>query len=585
MEELQSLLVTTFSCSQPINRQGAEERLREISYDTLAYYATMKQLLLSRTTLEVKKSAVCHMKSIVKSGGNFSEAIKVLTEVVLEGGEVKDSITDLLVYIMTTSNERCHYKRQLSSIIQQLPVSHQQIDLAGVLLNSLEHDFPVTSELTATLVQTLLVLMRSNDFVGHLSMTQTLQSCTERLQILDPSMLKDIAKIPNLVDFLAWVVSNGSDIYQETPKAIASLKSAAISALNALLNHSSDSVKPVASMLLPNLASSLAIVQGQLSAYEIDDQTEMKKLVSDSLQFLQSCLDQHIEPEFFKQNIVQIVDHVIGWLVLTDNEIANFEESPQEFTSLANEVCERNDYFSHKVSAAALLSSVFIKLEGAAYYTVNKLCKLIEETLPTPEDIGKELKLDLALMTLCAVSSELVGKNGLLSMIDTVLIQNLEELLGSPSDIVKSRICLMMEKFGVNLMGSNPTHYDEMLEFLINQLDSQSKAVRLQASSAVFLIISDADCMARIEHVLSDIGSLLISQVCKSKEKDTFEALKDYILNYGDFVVGDCARLIEVTVRRILAEGTKLNIIVAKCFNLLKAVCAYYCKDWSVSCT
>mmetsp|Transcript_30014 Transcript_30014/g.53234 ORF Transcript_30014/g.53234 Transcript_30014/m.53234 type:complete len:856 (-) Transcript_30014:2651-5218(-) len=581
MEELQHLLTLTFSSSQTGSRMDAECRLKEMSGDTYTYIGMMKQLLLSPVALDVKKSAVNHMRATVKEGGNYEEVLKMLTEVVLAGCEVKEHITDLLVYILTTSKDRCFYKRQLSIGIQQLPVSHEQIELTGVLLNSLEQGFPLTSELTAIAVSTLQTLMESQDFVLHNAMCKAMQSCVDRLQLLHPQMLHDIVKIPKLIDFLAWIVSNDSTIYSQSPKNVASLKSSSVSALNTLLNCSADYVKFVAAYLLPSLASSLASVQVQLSAYESSDQFEIKKLVSDALQFMQSCLDQSIEMDFFTQNTFELVDHIIGWMVLSDAELESFAESPQEFTSLANEVCERTDFFNHKVSAAAMLSSVFLKLDGAAFYIIDKLCGIITETLPAPEDIGKELKLDLALMTLSAVSSELEGRSGLLIRIDQTLIEGMDELLNSPSDIVRSRICLLMEKLGSNLLYSNPTHYDDMLEFLINQLDSENKALRLQASSSVFSIISDPDCMIRIEHVLSDIGGLLVSQVIKSKEKDTFDALKDYILNYGEYIIGDAARLVEATVLRIKHEGMNVSIITTKCFNLLKVVSSYYCRDWS----
>jgi hypothetical protein len=583
MEELRHLLTTTYSSSQQAVRQDAEAQLKQMSYDTYSYLGTMKQLLLSEVPLEVKQSAVMHLQSTVKEGGNYGETLKMLTEVVLGASRVSELITHLLISILTLSSDRCLYKHQLSIGIQHLDVSLSQIELTVVLLNSLEPAFSMTAELTATVVRTLDTLMTSYDFALHLSMTRGLQSCIDRLECLHAELLCDIARTPKVVEFLAWVVVSDSSIYHQTPRMIARLKTSAISALTTLLNHNVDAVKPVTVFLLPDLAASLAAVQVELSAYDSDDQTEMRKLVSDSLQFLHSSLKSSVQAEFFSENSQHLVDHVVGWLVLTDAEIEHFHHAPLEFTSLANQVCDQCDFFSLKVSAAALLNCVCEELEGAACYLVDKLCRLLAEAIPAPEGIGKELKLDVALMTICAVSSELSLRPELMTKVDKALIADLEELLATPSDIVKSRLCLLIDKLNSSLLCSNPTHYDELLEFLTNQLDSPCRTVRLQASSALFTVISDPLCMARIEHVLSDVGSLLVDQVARSKEKDTLDALQDYILNYGEFIVGDCTRLVEALVKRVSGEG--VNILVTKCFNLLLCVCEKYCADWSVNCS
>jgi hypothetical protein len=122
----------------------------------------------------------------------------------------------------------------------------------------------------------------------------------------------------------------------------------------------------------------------------------------------------------------------------------------------------------------------------------------------------------------------------------------------------------------------------KVIDFLIKSLalTGPQKAVAMQSADTLNTIISDKDLVPRLEPYLPSLIPILNDCNIKIHIKLYFNFLLDFVKSYSDAIGESVIPFAESLVNRIVVElkschekGEKNNIVINKCWNVLRVIC------------
>lgn len=191
-------------------------------------------------------------------------------------------------------------------------------------------------------------------------------------------------------------------------------------------------------------------------------------------------------------------------------------------------------------------------------------------------------------MALTTISYILPRRTDLVPIFEEVLAINIDRILGIGASaevgvvLMKARMSLLLGYYADMLFTKYESAFVKVMDFLLESLslNGPQKVVALQSADTLNTIISDKDLIPRLEPHLPRLIKVLTQCNQKIHIKLYFNFLQDFVKFYHAAIGEDVVPLVESLVVRILAElkrchekGERNNIIINKCWNVLRMIC------------
>lgn len=147
---------------------------------------------------------------------------------------------------------------------------------------------------------------------------------------------------------------------------------------------------------------------------------------------------------------------------------------------------------------------------------------------------------------------------------------------------MKSRMSLLLGYYADMLFLKYESAFLKVMDFLLESLSlsGPQKVVALQSADTLNTIISDKDLIPRLEPHLPRLIKVLNQCNQKITIKLYFNFLQDFVKYYNQAIGEDVISLASSLVQRILVElkschekGERNNLIINKCWNVLRMIC------------
>jgi hypothetical protein len=158
--------------------------------------------------------------------------------------------------------------------------------------------------------------------------------------------------------------------------------------------------------------------------------------------------------------------------------------------------------------------------------------------------------------------------------------------LGSGAEIsiilMKARMSLLLGYYADMLFIKYESAFIKVMDFLIESLSltGLQKVVALQSADTLNTIVSDKDLIPRLEPHMPRLIKVLNQCNLKINIKLYFNFLQDFVKYYHHAIGPDVTPIAQSLVVRILQElklchekGEKNNIIINKCWNVIRMIC------------
>jgi len=203
----------------------------------------------------------------------------------------------------------------------------------------------------------------------------------------------------------------------------------------------------------------------------------------------------------------------------------------------------------------------------------------------TPEIIA-----ETCLVALTTISYILPRRGDLVPIFEEILATNIDSIVGNINQnetnsgmiLLKARMSLLLGYYADMLFRKYPEAFTKIIDFLIQSLalTGNQKVVALQSADTLNTIISDKDLIPRLEPHLPRLIEQINQCNLKIQIKLYFSFLQDFIKYYHAAIGDSIIPFIHTLVQRILLElkschekGEKNNIIINKCWNILRLIC------------
>lgn len=169
-----------------------------------------------------------------------------------------------------------------------------------------------------------------------------------------------------------------------------------------------------------------------------------------------------------------------------------------------------------------------------------------------------------------------------------MLALNIDRILGLGATtelgaiLLKVRMSLLLGYYADMLFIKYESAFIKVMDFLLESLSlsGKQKVVALQSADTLNTIISDKDLIPRLEPHLPRLIKVLNECNKKINIKLYFSFLQDFVKFYNGAIGEDVISIVDSLVSRILAElknchekGERNNIIINKCWNVLRLIC------------
>ena len=326
--------------------------------------------------------------------------------------------------------------------------------------------------------------------------------------------------------------------------------------------------------------------EAHMSALSNEDHTNF---VIESLELaVKCCGEPRFSPIFLQYYKLLILKTIPNCLHLTESDKEMVEDSPNEFTDLGLDICEKQESETVKTNAAKLLEMLCDNIDGALTFVVTVACTVIEGTLKglgLPEDLSyyavldQEVKMDLCLILLSIVNYSISRRKDLLGMLDTLFSINFDVLVAANSAIIQSRLGLFLYFYAEHIHLNDETQIAKWIWFLISCMapNYPFKAGVIQACETLSAICQDEEVMLRIHPYIPEIFKRITLCITNQREKNFFEALLELMNWYTQISNDEIMALVSMLVQKIQIEvGNRGNkessILIQKCWNIIRNV-------------
>jgi len=291
-----------------------------------------------------------------------------------------------------------------------------------------------------------------------------------------------------------------------------------------------------------------------------------------------------------------LIDIVFVLMSSDVKEKSLITSDPEGFVSLASDVCEKQNSRIFKTEAARLLHTINKHLDGGLTFTyflctqtltvycmktspiqindfpfLNQYQSSLFFTQTEPEYIVDTLLLILS--NLCPL---IIRREDLKKSLTEVLLNNIDNLMKSSSSLVKSRLILLLGIYACDLFQKQPETLKKIINFLLEGLIKEDKALVLLCTESLKNIIIDEDV---IEELNMNMDNLLVNfaSVVEVVSLSTFfELLINILKIYTNTIGSSLSLLMRALVKRIVKEheNYKMNIVITNCWNVINTICS-----------
>mmetsp|Transcript_18956 Transcript_18956/g.34321 ORF Transcript_18956/g.34321 Transcript_18956/m.34321 type:complete len:1053 (+) Transcript_18956:1737-4895(+) len=340
-------------------------------------------------------------------------------------------------------------------------------------------------------------------------------------------------------------------------------------------------------LLIQPLCLTLIHICNDSSVFEAE---HIQKFVFQAFSLLQKSSNENRFYALFQLNYRELVIHcLIPCLCSNEEDLKLFEDSPDEFVSLGEEICEIQEKETVKSRAAHLLETICEFIDGCLVFTVSALYEMLslswdESHLPTLSQLSgasvlklpKALLIDVALLSLSVLSYDVCFRKDLKAELERILELFFKSLESLQSDLIRTRFCLMLKYYSENLYLYEQGHkFNYLVQYLLNCLESRCPSVSLQASTTLNHIMIEEELTYRVEDLSFDIMECYSNLIPKMHNKAFFESLEEIVVKFPKQTTMLVNELASSLVTRILHEvpdsaSHKDSIVLNKSLNVIR---------------
>lgn len=359
-------------------------------------------------------------------------------------------------------------------------------------------------------------------------------------------------------------------------------------------------------MLIKPLADTLMNLCSHTNAFESE---QMQQFVFHSFGLLQKCCSENRFYLAFSSSYRDLVIHsVLPSLSCSADDLACFNDSPEDFVSLGEEICEVQESETVKSRAAALLEGLCEFIDGCLVFCASIFTEMLslawdEPNIPTLHQFlgcrvlsssptgftrspsnettatsGKLIGIDVALLGLSIISIDVSNRDDIKTELERVVELFFKALESLQSDLLRSRFCMLLKYYSEHLFLYEQTHkFNFLVQYLLNCLESRCLSVALQASTTLNHIMIEEDLAFRVEDIAPEIIDCYASLIPKMHNKSFFESLEEIVVKFPSHTQVLVNQLASSLSSRVLQEvptstSLKDSIVLSKSLNVIKAL-------------
>lgn len=530
IEQVASLLNTTFTTHSAQERKIAEEMLECLSRNHSSYFSTLLCIISSEMPKQIKVSAGSYLKKFVKEcmeneyllsediqnwgetlfkqllqknldpslRANISYAILPLLNI-----EASDATSDLMIKLFPLINQGL--KGNYDEVMGMLRLI--KIIFSGYSFNPMLYQYFL--KLIPDIAQIIYESI-GQDTLEKWELIEECSSCifviAEHFHITSRSTLIEIQTIPELCIVLRDLIELNLPDLNLSEKSLIHVgidpihchynasKEYVFKTINLLLITLKDckrndknywDLSPLVNMLsnyLTPAVSSLYQVVNQKDYEEILQLEFVSSLCNELLIFLSELVSDPRYFNFFTINYKEIfVCLCLPMIKTSANELENFESNPDEFVVFSNDLCEKQQLDNYKGSCIGLLLKITEHIDGALtflwqflyeWYIISCNPQGIPESHPYFSLLSRlrffssEAKIDCIFFTFSILSIYSNKRRDMVSCIEGVFT-SYKPHFQEACILVKCRICLAIKFYSPFLYFNTEQEFFDLVQFVI----------------------------------------------------------------------------------------------------------------------
>ncbi|OMJ84772.1 hypothetical protein SteCoe_14025 [Stentor coeruleus] len=535
IEQVASLLSTTFTSHSAQERKKAEEMLECISRNHSSYFSTLLCIISSEMPKQVKASAGSYLKKFVKEcmeneyllsediqnwgetlfkqllqknldpslRANISYAILPLLNI-----EASDSTSDLMVKLFPLINQGL--KGNYDEVMGMLRLI--KIIYSGYSFNSMLYKYFL--KLIPDIAQIIYTSIGQNT-IEKWELIEECSSCifiiAEHFHITSRSTLIEMQAIPELCIIFKDLIELDLPDLNLSEKSLIHIgidpihchynasKEYVFKTINLLLVSLKDCKKneenhwdlsPLVNMLsnyLTPVVSSLYQVINQKDYEEILQLEFVSSLCNEFLIFISELVSDSRYFNFFTTNYREIFICICLPMIKTNaNELDNFENNPDEFVAFSNDLCEKQQLDNYKGSCIGLLLKITENIDGALtflwqflyeWFIVSCNPQGVSESHPYFNLFSRlgffspEDKIDCILFTFSILSIYSNKRKDMVNCLEAIFT-SYKPNFQETCTLVKCRICLAIKFYSPFLYFNTEKEFFDLVQFVITCCNS-----------------------------------------------------------------------------------------------------------------
>jgi hypothetical protein len=341
-------------------------------------------------------------------------------------------------------------------------------------------------------------------------------------------------------------------------------------------------------LLVKPLIGSLVQV-GSLQG-EVASQDAVQKFMLRGLSLLHRASREHRFYAPFNELHRDFIMHsLLPILASSADDLASFEDSPEEFVAFSEEICEIQEQETLKTKAAHLLESLCEFVDGCLSFSAKVCLEMLSlawsnADVPTLMQFSgakvlslpKELCIDVGLLCLSVLNYDISTRKDIKAELESTVEMLFVSLESLQSDLVRTRFCLMLKYYSEYLfLFEQAPKFNFLVQYLLSCMESRCPALSLQASSSLNHIMIEDELMFRIDDLAFDVIECYTQLIPKMHSKAFFESLEELVLKYTDHMRCFASRLVSSLVSRVLQEvptatSKKDSIVLSKSLNVIR---------------
>jgi hypothetical protein len=302
-----------------------------------------------------------------------------------------------------------------------------------------------------------------------------------------------------------------------------------------------------------------------------------------------------------------IVQVCLVLLRVTEGDIANFSESPQEFVTAAVDTCERQESETYKSASAQLAEGLCDYIDGALSFVVSFAIQAVDfvftgknfstiSNYKALEPFAQSVLLaspnehiaDVSLVILSVVSYAVEKRADLMKSVEDLLRAHLQGIVEAKSGLLSCRVCMLFYFYCEGIFENDDSAFIALFKFLLDCLipTSHAKAVNIQACETLSYLVQDEEVQLRLDGMVGGFINFLVDSIPVQTETAFFDALLEILQSFSDSIDYPAHEITVRLVNKIEADtkeyltrvqgGAKLKAldftVIVKCYNCIRVL-------------